>query len=190
MLFRSVEPAGVGAAGGINRGALRRQPDLSAHRQPVAGGFRSRRHAVRGGRRIPAGLREGRVAPRQGLPAGRTASGRLDRFTVARLGLSLGAGRRRPSNSGGVGQWWHRLGDGVHRRVSAGPDRCGRAERHVSRRRGGGLDRRGHPGGRAGRRAGAHPADAVDAGFLLERRRRQSLSQGVLRQVPGHLVPR
>jgi acetoacetyl-CoA synthetase len=27
----------------------------------------------------------------------------------------------------------------VHRRVSAGPDRCGRAERHVSRRRGGGL---------------------------------------------------
>ena len=142
------------------------------------------------GRGLPVGVRQGGTAPRQGLPAGRAARGRRHRFAVARLGFSLDSGRRRPADPGGVGQRRHRRGDGVHRGVPAGADRGRRAELHLPGRGRGSVVRRGPPGDRAGRRTGAHPADAVDAGVLLERPRRQPLPQGVLRQVPGGVVSR
>ena len=61
---------------------------------------------------------------------------------------------------------------------------------HLPGRRRRGVDRREHAGRRRSGRAGDHQADAVDAGVLLERRRRQPLSRRVLRQVPGRLVSR
>ena len=48
----------------------------------------------------------------------------------------------------------------------------------------------GRTGHRGARRTGGHRADAVDAGVLLERPRRQPLPRRVLRQVPGRVVPR
>ena len=185
-----VEPAGVGPAGRFDGGALRRQPDLPAHRRSVAGGRRPPRHGVRFGCGLPVGVRQGGTAPRQGLPAGRAARGRRHRFAVARLGFSLDSGRCRPADPGGVGQRRHRRGDGVHRGMPTGADRGRRAELHLSGRGRGSVVRRGPPGDRAGRRTGAHPADAVDAGVLLERPRRQPLPQGVLRQVPRGVVSR
>ena len=166
--------------GGLLVGAtvvlLRRQPDVPADRQPVEGGRRPRGGAVRRRRRLLSRLREGRAASGQGVSTRHTARRRLDRFAVARLGIPLDPGGSRPPRTGHVDERWHRCGDRVHRRLPAGADRRGRAERDVSGRRRAGVDRREHAGGRRSGRAGDHPADAVDAGVLLERRRRQSLS--------------
>ena len=52
-----------------------------------------------------------------------------------------------------------------------------------------GLRRERPAGGRRARRARHHPADAVDAGALLERPGRRALPRGVLRPVPGRLAP-
>ena len=52
------------------------------------------------------------------------------------------------------------------------------------------FDEDGQLGGRRGRRAGDHRADALDAGLLLGRRRRLALPRQLLRDVPGRLAPR
>ena len=61
-----VEPAGLRTAGRRDGGALRRQPDLPADRQPVEGGRRPRCRVVRRGRRLFPRLRQGGAAPGQG----------------------------------------------------------------------------------------------------------------------------
>ena len=52
------------------------------------------------------------------------------------------------------------------------------------------FDPHGPPGGRRARRAGDHPADAVDAGGLLGRRGREPLPGGVLRGLRRRLAAR
>ena len=58
--------------------------------------------------------------------------------------------------------------------------------RHGGRR----VRRRGPAGARRRGRAGLHQAVPVDAGRLLERRRRRALPRGVLRALPRRLAPR
>ena len=46
--------------------------------------------------------------------------GRLHRFAVARIGIPLDPGRRRPADPRHVDERWNRCGDRVHRRLSTG----------------------------------------------------------------------
>ena len=80
----------------------------------------------------------------------------------------------------------HRL----RRPVPAAAGALGHHLRTLPGRRGGILRRGRQAGYRPGRRAGAHPADAVDAGRLLERPRRCAVPGELLRHVPGDLAAR
>ena len=102
-----VEPAGLRSAGRRHGGALRRQPDLSAGRQPVEDRRRQRCRAVRRGRRVFPRLRQGGAAARQELSTRFAAWRRLNRFAVPASGfrwIQEGVGRPVPviSMSGGT----------------------------------------------------------------------------------------
>ena len=185
-----VEPAGVRAAGRHHHRALRRQPDLPDDGRPVAGGRRRRGHGVRRRGRLPAGLRQTGSGTRQVVFARWAANGGVDRFTAAGVRIRLGAGGAGTAGSGDLDVRWHRRLHGLHRRKSDCAGGRRRTELHLPGRGHRGLGRPGDPDHRGRGRTGPDQAHAVDAGVLLERRRRQPLSRRLLRQVSGCLVPR
>ena len=103
-------------------------------------------------------------------------------------------------------EWLYRqVGSDVHLNVgSGGTDVCtgdraglpapaglrGRDERALSRGRRGRVRSEGRAGGRRARRARDPPADALDAGDVLERSRRLPLPRRLLRAVPRRLALR
>ena len=98
---------------------------------------------------------------------------RLDRVAAAAGGVRLGVrgGQAGPAARLLLGRHRH-----LHRLRRPVPAAAGALRDHLRAlpgRRGGGLRRGRQAGHRPGRRAGAHPADAVDAGRLLERPRRR-----------------
>ncbi len=185
-----VELPGRGAAGRPDDRAVRRQRHLPGHGPAVAAGGRARRQLP--GRRgaLPGGLHEG------GAPAGRAmrsvgpARHRLDRVAAAARGVRLGvrAGQAGPAARVLLGR--HRP---VHRLRRAVPAAAGAGRgdlRALPGGQGGSLRRGRQAGHRPGRRAGDHPADAVDAGRLLERSRRRPVPGELFRHVPRGLAAR
>ena len=115
---------------------------------------------------------------------------RADRgIAAAARGLRLPLRAARPGDAARQRQRRHRRlqRDRLRQRAAAG--RAGRDGGALAGRGRDGVRPRRPRGDRRARGAGDPPADAVDAGRLLERPRRRALPRGVLRDVPGRLAP-
>ena len=136
---------------------------------------RGRRDLLRHRCAVPAGLHEGGAAAGRRARPVAAARHRLDRVPAAArgvpLGLRRGGGRAERPHPRLVLRR-HRPVHRVRRALPAAPGAGGRDLRALPGRAGGGLRRGGPAGHRRGRRAGDHPAHALDAGRLLERPRR------------------
>ena len=183
-----VELPGQLAAARGTAAPVRRQPGLPRSRRAVGDGAerggddvrrepRLRQHAVEGGRGARREIRPVRANLRH---AGRLAGvGRGERLVLPeRQGRPVAArGQRR-----------HRRVQRVHRRRAR--------DAGVRRRAPGAQPRRGRlrvqrprrARHRPGRRDGHHPADAVDAGPAVERRRRRTVPADLLRRLPRRVA--
>ena len=170
-----VERAGVRAAGARLDRADRRQPAAPRPALAVAAGRGDRRHADGRQPRLPHGVPARRACARRGVRPVAAAADRRGGQPAAARGLPLGGRAVRPRRAAQRRQRRHRR---VHRDRAGQPAAAGvvgrdlRARASVSTPQA--FDEDGRRGGRRARRAGDHRADAVDAGRLLGRRRRQS----------------
>ena len=130
------------------------------------------------------------VEPGAGRDLSRLERGRLDRLPALPRGLRLDLRAARRRHLALLDQRRHRPLHRLRRRHAAAAGLPRRAAGARARRRGRGLGRRRQPGDRRGRRARRHRADALDAGLLLGRSRRQPLPGQLLRALPGRLAPR
>ena len=185
-----VELPGRRPAGRGDDRAVRRQRHVPGNGPAVAAGRRARRHVPGRRRALPGGLHEGGAAPgRRGRPAG-AARHRLDRVAAAARGVRLGVRGGQAGPAARLLFRRHRPVHGVRRSVPAAAG-AGRGDLGaLPGRRGGSLRRGRQAGHRPGRRAGDHPADAVDAGRLLERPGRSQVPGELLRHVPRDLAAR
>ena len=138
---------------------------------------------------VPHGLPQGGPAARPRLRPLEHPRPGLRRVAAAERGLPLRLRAVRPRHPVPQRQRRHR-----HlRRVRLGQLPAARLRRRDLRllpgRRRQGLRRRRRRGRGRARRDGGHRADALDAGALLERRRRRALPLRLLRPLPGRLAP-